>query len=112
MTEATSNQSLRFGNSSIHFNVDRPVVPRQPKSPPEGDVEILRLSHFAAQPRIDFETVRVGHQRVRHLRVINPHDYPQHVSTEKFPHKKNFRSVHLCNQFLGNIIVYGYGGGD
>lgn len=81
-------------NQSIQFEVavEKPR-PRVPKSPPEGDVEILPLTHFARPPRIDFDTVRVGHERVRHLRVVNPHSYNQEVVIEKFPIKKDFRCV-------------------
>ena len=71
--------------------VNTRVKGKTPKSPPEGEVEILTLTHFTRPPRIDFETVRVGHQRTRHLRVINPHDYVQDVAIEKFPTKKKFR---------------------
>ena len=94
--------------SSVHFDVtmEKPSrPPRQPKSPPEGPIEVLTLTHFTSAPRLDFDVVKVGNKRVRHIQVVNPHDYPQHVTVEKFPYKKNFRydSVDVLRMYEKNI---------
>lgn len=51
------------------------------KAPAAEEVSVLRLVHFTHCPKIDFDKVKLGTERMRILRVLNPKDVTQDVST-------------------------------
>ncbi|PFX15185.1 Abnormal spindle-like microcephaly-associated protein-like [Stylophora pistillata] len=63
--------------------------PKLPLSP-EPDPPTLKLTHFAAVPKISFGTVKVGSSKTEPFVVQNPHPSSQSLVLEKFPKDKGF----------------------
>ena len=63
--------------------------PKLPLSP-EPDPPTLKLTHFAAVPKISFGTVKVGGIKTKPFVVQNPHPSSQTLVIEKFPKDRGF----------------------
>lgn len=57
---------------------------------PEPDPPTLKLTHFAAVPKISFGTVKVGGIKTEPFVVQNPHPSSQTLVIEKFPKDRGF----------------------
>ncbi|ELT97378.1 hypothetical protein CAPTEDRAFT_220529 [Capitella teleta] len=74
---------------SYSIAVEQPTV-SIPVTPPDAEIDILTLSHFATPPRIDFGEFRTKKEKCRYLKVKNPEEFEQKVLIERFPYKKGF----------------------
>ena len=72
-----SGRKSWFSGKPTRFEIAVEPITRENQ---ENEVEYLELTHFSAQPKIDFGCLKVGKSVTRTLVVRNPHDYEQQVS--------------------------------
>ncbi|XP_013789036.1 abnormal spindle-like microcephaly-associated protein homolog [Limulus polyphemus] len=90
LKKASPVKSLRPARSTW-FTIKPPTPPTAQKdSTEEDEIPVLTLAHFAPSPRICFDEVNVGAEKVRRLVLKNPTENLQEVVTEKFPTSKGF----------------------
>lgn len=92
---------ITYPKSCFNFQVSPSHKPSKAAVEVKEEVSVLRLVHFTHSPKIDFDKVKLGTQRKRILRVLNPKDVTQEVST-----LNSVRLNYTHNTFLQYTFFY------
>ncbi|CAL4086291.1 unnamed protein product, partial [Meganyctiphanes norvegica] len=99
--EKEANDRPRMNSATSYFEISPVHKKQKPKPTPDEDIPIIRLTHFTHNPKISFDSVKLGQTRHRKLKVLNPKDQVQEFFCEKFPDEESGLS---CSQFNITIV--------